>query len=170
MVQAAVEGIVDFSKADVYDPRWHRYLQLILGGLERRNRRAMKKMAYEQTLTVYASRKLKAESLEEITQRITDLYYSIRETYYPTEKGKHVQLEQQAVKQDIRGWEARFGDLSSAESKAKLDAFAKAMDQLRQETAAKQSRAAASQLGYAGQQLGMSPAAMAGQRRPGKGS
>jgi hypothetical protein len=166
MVQAAAEGLVDFSKSKHHNHKWHQHLSLILSGLERRNRRELKAHLFDQTVAVYTSRRIKAEAAEEIAQRIHDLYHDIRETYYPQDKDQRVQQEKQAVRQDIRGWEARFGQMSAEETKKGIDEFAAAMERLRQDTAKKMQAQAASQLGYMGRELGINPAAR--NKKPGK--
>lgn len=159
MVQAAVEGVVDFRQAEPFDPKWHQYLRLILSGLARRNRRELRQLLFTQAVAVYTARQLKQEQIEEVGQKVSDLYHDIRETYYPQDKDLRVQHEKQLVRKDISSWEARFGKLNEEETKQKLDEFAAAMERLRQETAAEMRKSAASQLGYMGRELGINPEA-----------
>jgi hypothetical protein len=166
MVQAAIEGVVDFSQAEVYSTRWHRRLGLLLSGLERQNRRELRQLLFDHAVSIYTSRKLQAEQADEIAQKVSDLYHDIQQTYYPQETEARVQHEKAMVKQDVRNWETRFGKLNSAEAKEKMDAFVQGMERLRQETADKMRSQAASQLGYLGQEMGIKPK---GQQRPGKG-
>lgn len=167
MVQAATAGLVDFGKAKYFDPKWHQYLRLILSGLARCNRRELRQLLFTQAVAVYTSRQLKAEQIEEIGQKVSDLYHDIRETYYPQDKDLRVQHEKQLVRKDVSDWQARFGDLSDKKVKEKIDEFAAAMDRLRVETAAKMRESAASQLGYMGRELGINPEAR-GKQKPRK--
>jgi len=157
MVQAAAEGIVDFRRTKAFDPKWHQYLHLILSGLARRNRRELRQLLFSQAVAVYTSRQLKAEQAEEVSQKVSDLYHDIQETYYPQDKDLRVQHEKQLVRKDIRSWEARFGELGKEEVKKQIDDFAAAMEQLRQTTAAELRKSAASSLGYMGRDLGINP-------------
>jgi BMFP domain-containing protein YqiC len=166
MVQAAVGGFVDFRQSKRYDPKWHQFLRLVLDGLSRQNRRELKSLLYSQAVAVYTSRRIKAEQMDEIAQKVSDLYHDIHESLYPHEKNLRTQYEKQMVKQDIRGWEARFGSMSEEETKKKIDEFAAAMERLRHDTAAKMRSQAANQLGYMGRELGINPTA---KKKPGKG-
>jgi hypothetical protein len=165
MVQAAVEGVIDFRQAKCYDPKWHQFLRLVLDGLSRKNRRELKGLLYSQAVSVYTSRRIKAEQMDEIAQRLSDLYHDIQESLYPHEKNMRVQHERQMVKSDIRSWEARFGNMSEEDTKKKIDEFAAAMERLRHETANKMRSQAANQLGYMGRELGINPS----KKKPRKG-
>lgn len=163
-----MEGLVDFRNANSQDAKWHQHLRLILSGLVRRNRRELRNLLFHQAVAVYTSSKLKPEQVEDLSQKISDLYYDIRETYYPEAKDQRIQHEKQLVRQDIKNWEARYGDTSSEDTQKKLKEFAAAMEKLRQDTAAEMRKSAASQLGYMGRELGIDPEARRKKPRKGK--
>jgi hypothetical protein len=159
MVQAAVEGCVDFSKAEFYDPKWQQHLLLILTGLARSNRRQLRRLVHERYVAIAASRRLTNEQFAEYVQGIDDTYHDIIETYYPQDKELRVQHEKAAVRQDVSRWESKYGKLSDAQTQENLRKYADAMEQLRLKTAAEMQKSAASQLGYMGRELGIDPAA-----------
>lgn len=114
---------------------------------------------------VLTSGRLKDDARDEVGQRVSDLYFDIHETYYPAEKDLRVTHEKAVIKEEISGWESKFGQLGTPEMKAKMDHFAASMEAQRQDTFKKTQQAASSQLGYVGQELGLGQ----GVTHPGKG-
>lgn len=157
LVQAAVEGVLDFSQAQPFDPKWHRRVQLTLNALERANDRKLKELLLRRTeLAVYMGN-YEGDGRKEMADRADTLYYGIEETFYPNEQDARDDAEKSAIRSDISAWEAQFGAMDDEKTKKKLTAFAAAMEKLREDTAQQQSESANSQLGYMGRELGLNP-------------
>jgi hypothetical protein len=85
MVQAALEGAVDYTKADRRDPNWYRKLRLILEGINRRNNLDITRLSYEKTLAVLGNSRLTDDSFKEAQQSAQTTFRRLIGLYRPWE-------------------------------------------------------------------------------------
>lgn len=123
MVQAAVEGVIDFSKARFSDYRWHRYVGQLLRGLQRRNNRELLFVQRDELLALVSGGNIEPDRVEDFNKRLSVMYFDIYETYYPHEHNKRQVVEQTMAQRDVDSWEEAFGDLSDKEVEANLQTF-----------------------------------------------
>lgn len=130
MVQAAAEGVVDFSRARVLDPQWWSRLHILLHGLAAKNNRHMLQMQYDYHLALLQVERLKAEAWGDHLERAVDTNDDMCDNYNGARNSKKDRKKAVAVK--LRdAWIAEFGDTQSAEVAASIDATVAAIEQRR---------------------------------------
>lgn len=140
MVQAAVDGVIDFDKAEPRNVSWQRRTNLLLLGLQQKNERELKKLRFQQAVAVFTWSRLKHDSIDGAAEDLDKLYSDIRSSYYPWQKHQKEDPEQAMVKQAIGSWESSWGALDAEATQAAIAATARRLDEARVQTAKDQSR------------------------------
>jgi hypothetical protein len=123
MVQAAAEGSIDFSKAELWGRRWNSKVYKILGYLYDRNSREQMQILHRQNVGYMASKSLTQESFDRISKLNSNLYDRIVDTYYPSVAQKSTQKSD--IDKYTKLWEDQYGDMNDPEVKAKIEATAR---------------------------------------------
>lgn len=134
-MQAAVEGVVDFTRSDRFDPRWQRSLPLLLRGLQLRNRRDRihAEWASQTAFALWAA--LKQHELAQRTQERLDEFEDSLTRWRPKTEEDVRQEQRGRAKQDSEAWSAVHGDPSDPAVRQKIDALVAAMERQMEETA-----------------------------------
>ena len=138
MVQAAVEGVVDFSQTRLTN-KWLRRLDLMLQGLQKRNER---QRAIVDLTTPLWSLMIASPSgdrayrmgADVFDRASTKLLNSYKLGPAPSDVTEHERLKTMA-QQAVKDWETTYGAMNSPETKRKEAAFVKAMTALMAQTA-----------------------------------
>jgi hypothetical protein len=77
LVQAAVEGVIDFREARLNDRYWWKRVNVLLKGLERRNRFLSYDAMFRMHLALVANSGLTEESFDKEKQIVQELYYDV---------------------------------------------------------------------------------------------
>lgn len=138
MVQAAVDGVVDYREARLEDPHWMLRLTWLLAGLARRNHR-------DQCRTQLSSFRLHWTALfgADNTARLANSEISrLQEEFddsfnlVPSPKLTAEERDKAVARTAITSWEEAYGKLDDPDTQAKTVALAKAMKALMDQTAA----------------------------------
>jgi hypothetical protein len=121
MVQAAAAGVIDFGRADPRDPKWWRYLRLILDQLERQNLKECYRLYNDRILAMLSRSNLTKESTELLLDDSETRITSIIKLLFPwLEVSREEVRKQQAVK--LReAWESWFGKLDDPETQRRIN-------------------------------------------------
>lgn len=120
MVQAATAGVVDFGRADPRDPKWWRYLRLIMDQLEQENLKEYHRL-YNNRVTVMLSRTdLSQESAEKLLEESDSRINSIVKLLFPW-----IELDRESIRREqatkLRElWESWFGKLDDPETQRRI--------------------------------------------------
>ena len=137
MVQAAAEGVVDFSKVAFGSRRWRLYLEQRLLYLQNRNRREYLAILHRTNSALLGSGILSADSFEKLREAGADIYNEIIDTYYPSAaqpKKNEIEVKVTEVKKATEMWEDVFGSLSDPEVKQRVQELADALLGLKPDT------------------------------------
>ena len=117
MVQAAAEGVVDFSKTQFYDRRWRMYIERIFLYLQNKNRRGYLQVLHRANTALLGSGVVSAETFDNLKEIASDLYNKIVDTYYPSEAKEEEEVDVKAadVAKATNMWESVFGSLDDPE-------------------------------------------------------
>lgn len=133
MIQAATEGIVDFTKMQVFDVFWLRQLKLLLAGLQRRNKREYHVFSQRHHASLLNLR-LDSEHAGSVQEKLIELGLDFEETYFPGVRKERAISERAVVRHQIGSWERRYGDLTSEETQARIERTAEALRRMTAQT------------------------------------
>ena len=109
MIRAAVDGVVDYSKADVTSPVWHRRLNILLRELVEKDKRELLKLSMSHSLSYLAVGNLTEDSWKYHSERAFEAFddyyrsvYSLPKLEGDRKKRMNEQLQE--------AWAAEFGD------------------------------------------------------------
>jgi hypothetical protein len=142
MVQAAAEGVVDFSKVAFGSKRWRLYLEPRLLYLQNRNRREYLSVLHRTNSSLLGSGIVSAESFERLREASTDIYNEIVDTYYPSvakPKKDEIEIKSSDIQKATEMWESAFGDLDDPEVSQRVQELADALLGLKPDTFARKS-------------------------------
>lgn len=77
MIQAAVEGVVDFTKARLNDSQWWKRTLTLLRTVERRNSLILHQAAFHHQLALVANSGLTNDSFTAVQERAQELFWDI---------------------------------------------------------------------------------------------
>lgn len=130
IVRAAVDGVVDFTKADLRNPLWHRRLSIIVGEMLRRDRLKSLERLHTRLLAYLPTRLGSVQEFnklaEEETEVINDFLGTLAGRTKPTGSRKV-----EAAKALRDAWNREFGDSSKADVQQNIDQVAEALRQMR---------------------------------------
>ncbi len=114
MIRAAVDGVVDYSEADVTDPNWHKRLNMLLRELAERDKRELLKLNMTHSLSYLPVKNLKEESWKYHSEKAFDMYDDYYRSIYsmPEVAGDR---KQRMAKQLHDAWAVEFGDPNDPE-------------------------------------------------------
>lgn len=126
MVQAAAEGIIDFSEMEFRGSRWSLRLSKLLGHLHDRNRREQLDILHRANSGFIASGILTSRSFDSLKEFGTRLYDEIVDTYYPSMPKTPV-IDPRSVEVAQTMWEGVYGSLDDPEVMSRVEAEASRM-------------------------------------------
>lgn len=126
-MKAAVDGVIDFSKADIHNPKWYARLKLFLGEMARKEALAVKQAQYDRLARFLACVSPSSSQYNKLVEDELELFSELMHEQY----GQPGQTKTDFVKKLMAAWNNEFGDSSSPEVQKKIDAVAAG---LRQET------------------------------------
>lgn len=137
MVQAAAEGVIDFSQARIGGIRWMRKINLLLDHVSRKNRREIELLAYQRYLVFLAARFQSKEVMESALESVFSIPAEIESTYYP--EGESIEKKQfgTMLREGKSAWEQNYGQLEDPEVQKKIAETVRGMEALRRQTAGK---------------------------------
>jgi hypothetical protein len=120
MVQAAAAGVVDFGRADPRDPKWWRYLRLIVNQLEQENLKEYHRLYNDRAIAMLARTDLTRESADKLLDESDARINSIVKVLFPwIEINRESAWKDQATKlREI--WESWFGKLDDPETQRRI--------------------------------------------------
>lgn len=136
-MQAAAEGLVDFSQLRFYDLKWTLRLSLLLRYLDRRNFRAQTVLDF-QRYTAHTSRPLTPEARQHMEELLDHYYDRFVSSYTPSQPEKPIvadEQQRQKVAAATASWEEAYGKLNDPATLAKIDAVVQGLEALRVQTA-----------------------------------
>ena len=138
--EAAVRGIIDFSKARFFDPAWQRHAQSLLLGLQRLNKKEQADIRHRHYCAVMQMAKLSEESAGETEQAATVELHRYEDAFLPNAKEVRKQAEEGVAKGRVSRWEDRYGKMNDPETQERIRQTAEALRALREKTAAEDER------------------------------
>jgi hypothetical protein len=120
MVQAAAAGALDFGRADPRDPKWWRYLRLIINQIERENLKEYHQLYNNRVVSMLSRTDLTRESAERLLEESDSRIDSIAKILFPW-----VNLDRESVRkeeaQKLRStWESWFGKLDDPDTQRRI--------------------------------------------------
>lgn len=123
MLRAAVDGVIDYSKASLLDPRWHLRLNLILGEMLDRETLSYLRTSHARHLG-YLAAAIDPESWKKHRDAEKETYSDFVQILlgsFATEDRDHKQTLAQAM---TSAWEREFGSTSDPDTQLRIDATA----------------------------------------------
>lgn len=85
IIQSAVDGLVDYSKARLRESWWWRRLRILLRGMQRKTHLIDLRAAYDFELALLSAPGISDESFQKAQERAKELYYDLVGTLRPWE-------------------------------------------------------------------------------------
>jgi hypothetical protein len=120
MVQAAAAGVVDFGRADPRDPKWWRYIRLIVDQLERENLRQYHRLCNDRIVAVLGRDGLGRESATRLLAESDRRIAGIAKILFPWIDHDRQESRQDQARQLRGAWEAQFGKLDDPETQRRI--------------------------------------------------
>jgi hypothetical protein len=120
MVQAAAAGVVDFGRADPRDPRWWRYLRLIVDRLEEENLKEYHRLYNERVVSVLGRTDLTSESAHKLLEESDSRLDQIAKILFPWVELDRATIRQQQAMQMRASWESWFGKLEDPDTQRRI--------------------------------------------------
>jgi hypothetical protein len=120
MVQAATAGVLDFGRADPRDPKWWRYLRLIINQLEQENLKEYHRLYNDRVVSMLSRTDLTRESAERLLEESDSRIDNIAKVLFPW-----INLDRESVRkeeaQKLRSaWESWFGKLDDPDTQRRI--------------------------------------------------
>lgn len=109
IVQAAVDGLIDYSKARLRDNAWWRRLRILLKGVQRKNHLVDLTAAYNYELALLSNSRLTDESFQSGQERAKELYYDIVSILRPWEGANYAERKKQEFDDHRQSYIDAFG-------------------------------------------------------------
>jgi len=126
MIRAAVEGVVDFSQANLLDPRWHKRLYVLLSAMVERDRRAAALARHQRSLAYIAVPNIGRESFTRHHEQEKEAFIEYLSSLF-FQKNEQGDRKKAMAARMRDAWAAEFGDLDSPETQKKIDDVAAAL-------------------------------------------
>ena len=120
MVQAAAAGGVDFGRADPRDPKWWRYLRLILDQLERNNLKEYHGLYNARTVAVLGRSNLERDSAEKLLEDSETRISRIGKILFPWVELDRAAVRKQQAQRLRETWESWFGKLDDPDTQRRI--------------------------------------------------
>lgn len=147
MIQAAVLGVIDFSKARFYDPWWRRQVRLKLLGLERKNNSDYASVTAGHYAALLSAPNLEVTQWNKIQDRAIEAVYQYQYAFDPSQFKTAEEREKGSVRRDVGRWQQRYGDLRSPEVQDRIRRTAEALQELGRQTRQEEQRSMAAIIG-----------------------
>ena len=141
MVRAQAEGLVDFSQADLLDPRWHTRLALLISELVARDQREISLRHHNRALAYLAVANIKQESFKKFQESEQETLedYLVSLLGLPQAKGDRKKRMAQKLRDS---WAREFGDPTKPETQKKIDKVAEGLRMQRMQNPARRTQSA----------------------------
>jgi hypothetical protein len=120
MVQAAAAGVVDFGRADPRDPKWWRYLRLIVDRLEQENLKEYHRLYHERLVSVLSREGLTQESVDNLYEASDSRIGDIAKVLFPWADLDRGSMRKRQAQQMRETWEAWFGKLDDPDTQRRI--------------------------------------------------
>lgn len=135
MIEAAVRGVMDFSKAEFFNPIWQRQFRATLRGLQMLNAREQADIRHRHYCSLLAAKIVQAEQQDELQQSAIDELHKYEDAFLPNAAKLREEAERQHVKGQISKWEEKWGKMSDPKVQERIQRTADALRKARAETA-----------------------------------
>lgn len=108
-MRAASLGLIDFRQARIRDPRWHRYLRVMLRDLSRQTRQQIIDLRYRRHLALVANSRLTDDSYRKIHDALDVDYYDLCGTLTPWEGKGYAEHRLKQVQGNRQDYIKAFG-------------------------------------------------------------
>jgi len=122
MVEAAASGAVDFSRADLCNPRWTNYLRIVLVEVARQSRLRFVSTLHQHYVTFATIPNLEDGSFKKLREGANNALDLIIQQTEPWNKERVTQAQKDQAKAAVEEWEAHYGKLSDPAVQAAIDA------------------------------------------------
>lgn len=109
LVDAAVEGLVDFRQARIFDSAWTRRLRVLLDGLQRRKNYVVADAIYKANLARVSNGSLTPDSFSQVQKDVQESFYDLVGTIRPWEGETYGQRKSQEFADYREDYKAAFG-------------------------------------------------------------
>ena len=120
MVQAAAAGVVDFGRADPRDPKWWRYLRLIINQLEQENLKEYHRLYNERVVALLSRSGLPQESTDKLLEASDLRLLRIAKVLFPWVDLDPKTAQREQIKHLRSLWESWFGKLDDPETQRRI--------------------------------------------------
>jgi hypothetical protein len=133
MVQAAIDGVIDYTEFDSHDAKSWIRLRILLAELHKRHVSKIWELSHRQQLSIMAHSGMKQESLDKAWDNASDMVDKISSIYFPWQDDDESQDRKSADERMRDQWVAAWGDPDDPEVAARVRATE---DWLKKNTAA----------------------------------
>jgi hypothetical protein len=130
MVQAATAGVVDFGRADPRDPKWWRYLRMVLDRLEQENLKEYHGLYNDRIVATLSRTDLTQESVENLYEASDARIGSIAKILFPWADLDRASMRKKQAQQMKEQWESWFGKLDDPDTQRRIQETADALEQM----------------------------------------
>lgn len=124
-----MRGLIDFSKADFFNPRWHRRVRLLLQGVSAEADKELFQLIHQRALGEFGIDRITEESLDSAQDRATDAMDTLLSLYRPWQFNRKTKEEKE--KEEFGGlrksWQKTFGSLDDPEVQETIARMRRAM-------------------------------------------
>jgi hypothetical protein len=120
MVQAAATGVVDFGRADPRDPKWWRYLILVVDRLEQENLKEYHRLYNERVVAVLSRTDISRESAEKLLEESDARLDSVTKILFPWAKLDRKAVHVEEAQKLRETWESWFGKLDDPDTQRRI--------------------------------------------------
>lgn len=121
ILQAAVSGAIDFSKADFRRNDWWQKLTLILPEIQRQRQLDIYKCQLQHALAVIQLPKISEKSFDDFKEIVADIISKIVDTYANPFKPRTKTWREDTAARLEQAWKDQFGDPNDPEVAAAID-------------------------------------------------
>jgi hypothetical protein len=120
MVQAATAGVLDFGRADPRDPKWWRYLRLIINQLEQENLKEYHRLYNDRVVSMLSRTDLTRESAERLLEESDSRIDNIAKVLFPWINLDRESIRKEEAQKLRSAWESWFGKLDDPDTQRRI--------------------------------------------------
>jgi hypothetical protein len=120
IIRAAVDGIIDYSKADVTNPTWHKRLNIILREIIEKDKRELFKLSMAHSLAYLPVSNITEDSWKYHSEKAFEMYDNYYRSTYSMPKVEGDRKKRMTA-QLQSAWSEEFGDLNDPKVKEDIE-------------------------------------------------
>jgi hypothetical protein len=124
IVQAAADGVIDFSKAKLLETRWWTRLALILQQMQVQQQREQLRDMMGHLSSCLSNSHLIFSGAKKMVETEQELFADLMETYNSSSRRERQNRRRDAAKAAVDAWTNQFGDPNDPHIAAEIDAAA----------------------------------------------